>query len=259
MTKLYYFSSTGNTLWSAKKIAEMIGGEYTLCNIGVESKKEKIIVEADAVILLFPSYAYGLPVAVKSFLKKAEFKTPYAAALVTYGSNPGGTLTSASFILKQKNINAIWYGRIPAVENYLVIFGAPKEKTRQKRLAMQQKATEEAARCIIERRTNRVCTFRPLSAFVYSLFLLGRSVFYKYYRISDACNGCGTCEKVCPVSAITIKDKRPVFSGACEHCLGCLCWCPQKALAFGRIRFNSPQYHHPEITLSEMLRSDNSE
>ena len=252
MTKICYFSGTGNTLWSAKRIAELVGGGCELINIGAEVQKETIVIEADAVVLLFPSYAYGLPLVVRRFLQRAEFRTGYIASFVTFGTSPGGTLAFAAGILKRKGIKAALYGRIPAVENYIAIFGPPDEKTAAARLAMQRETTKEAARCVIERRVNRINTFRPFSAFVSLLFSLGVKIFYRFFRVSGDCNGCGICVKLCPVSAIVMRDKRPVFSGKCEHCQGCLNWCPQKAISFGRLRFDTPRYHHPEIGITDI-------
>jgi len=253
LTKIYYFSGTGNTLWSAKKIAEIIGGEKCeLFNIGIEAQKDKIVIEAETVVLLFPSYAYGMPLVVRRFVKTAEFKTPYVAAFVTYGSSPGGTMAGLSGILKKKGVGKVFFGRIPAVENYIPMFGAQKEKTIQRRLVMQTEATEAAAGSIIEQRTNGVNIFRPLSAFVWCLFSLGIKIFYKYLRVTAECDGCGVCEKVCPVSAVTVREKRPVFSGKCEHCQACLNWCPQKAIHFGRLKEGVPRYRHPEIVLADM-------
>ena len=254
MTKIYYFSGTGNSLWSARKIAETIGGECTLANIGTEAWKGEILVEADAVVLLFPSFAFGLPLVVRRFVRNAVFKTPYLAAFTTYGSVPGGTLAALSRILKRKKIDTVFFGRIPAVENYIAIFGPPKAETERRRLAMQVEATEEAARCVMERRGNRINTFRPFSAFIWLLFSLGIKIFYKQYRVSDDCNGCGICEKVCPVSSISMRDGRPAFSARCEHCQGCLNWCPKKAIHFGRLNSRLARYHHPEISLKDILR-----
>jgi len=251
VTKICYFSGTGNSLWSAKKIAEIIAGECELINIGTEAQKNGITVEAAAVILVFPSYAYGLPIIVSRFIKNAVFKTPYIAAFVTYGTSPGGTLAAARRILR-KYKGGVFFGRIPAVENYIAIFGPPREKTAQKRLAMQREATDQAARAVIERRTNKINTFRPFSAFISLLFSLAAKFFYKFYKITDRCNGCGICEKMCPVSAVTMSGSRPRFSGKCEHCNGCLNWCPQKAIHFGRLKSDTARYHHPEISINQI-------
>ena len=254
LIKICYFSGTGNTLWSAKKIAAASGEKCELVNIGVEAEKSEIIIDADAVVLLLPAYAYGAPLIVSKFVKKAVFKAKYIAAFVTYGTSPGGTLAGICRILRRKGIKPDYFGRIPAVENYIAIFGAPKEKTTQKRLQMQKATTEEAIRCIAERRKNSIFTFRPASAFVSALFSLGAKIFYKMYKVTDECDGCKVCEEVCPVSAITMSDGRPVFNGKCEHCNGCLNWCPKRAIQFGRLKPNIPRYHHPEIGIPEISR-----
>jgi ferredoxin len=250
LIKIYYFSGTGNSLWSAREIARITGGE--LLNIGVEAQKDQITVEADAVVMVFPSYAYGLPLMVRRFVKAAVFKTPYLAALVTYGSSPGGTLGALRRILKGKGIAKMFFGRIPAAENYLAMFGPLKAQTLERRVLAQEQATAEAARCIIERRENRVNTFCPCSALVSWLFSLGVKLFYRYYRLSADCNGCGICAKICPAGAIVIKDGRPFFTSRCEHCQGCVNICPQRAIRFGRVKWGSPGYCHPQIAISEL-------
>jgi ferredoxin len=252
MTKICFFSGTGNSLWSAKRIAENIAGECELVNIGAEAQKNEITIEADAVLLIFPSYAYGLPLVVRCFIKSAVFKTPYIAAFVTYGTSPGGTLAAVSRILKRKYAGGVFFGRIPTVENYIPIFGPPNEKTMERRLVMQREATDEAAGDVIERRINNVNTFRPLSFFISLLFSLGIKIFYKYYKVGDECDGCGICEKMCPVSCIVMSGGRPRFSGKCEHCTGCLNWCPKKAIRFGRLKPDTVRYHHPEISAGEL-------
>jgi len=257
LIKIYYFSGTGNSLWSAKKIAQIINETHPsdtceLYNIGVEAQKSEIIIEADAVVFVFPSYAYGLPLIVSRFVKNTAFKTPYMAAFVTYGSSPRGTLGALRRILKKKGIGALYFGRIPAVENYLAIFGPPKAQTLERRVLMQEKATEDAARSIIERRENRVNIFCPFSVFVSWLFSLGVKIFYQYYRLGDNCSGCGTCAKICPVAAIVVKDGHPVFTSKCEHCQGCVNQCPLRAIQFGRVKFGTSGYRHPNISIGEL-------
>jgi len=148
----------------------------------------------------------------------------------------------------------MFFGRIPAAENYLAMFGPPSAQTIERRIAMQEKATEEAGRSVIEQRENRVSAFYPFSAFVSRLFSLGIKIFYKKYKVGDKCDGCGTCEKICPVAAISMKDSRPEFSQKCEHCQGCINICPLRAIQFGRVKFGSPGYCHPQIKIADLER-----
>ena len=263
MTKIYFFSGTGNNLWSAKKIAQLIEAHdpenfCELHNIGSVMKNEDLIsdltIEAEAVVIVFPSYAYGLPLVVRRFVEKAVFKTPYIASFVSFGSSPMGTLGAMKRILKTKGVEKLFFGRIPAVENYLAMFGPPKPATVAHRVFLQKEATEEAARAVIERRVNKVNTFTPFSSFVTFLLYCGLKIFYKHYRLGKDCNGCGTCEKICPVSAIVMKDGRPVFTEKCEHCQGCINLCPLRAIQFGRVKHGTPGYCHPEIELQDLFR-----
>jgi uncharacterized protein (DUF362 family)/Pyruvate/2-oxoacid:ferredoxin oxidoreductase delta subunit len=48
---------------------------------------------------------------------------------------------------------------------------------------------------------------------------------------ADACTGCRTCERNCPVDAIRLVDGHPVFDyGACIRCYCCQELCPEHAL-----------------------------
>ncbi|MGO9214329.1 MAG: nitroreductase family protein [Syntrophales bacterium] len=48
----------------------------------------------------------------------------------------------------------------------------------------------------------------------------------------DKCTGCASCERICPASAIEMKDKKPFMqAGAeCMACGDCMAICPQEAI-----------------------------
>jgi ferredoxin len=254
MTKVFYFSGTGNTLWSAKKIAEALDGE--LLNIGVEMRKPAETVAADRVILLFPAYAYQLPLLVRRFFIRAEFRSPYIAALTTFGSNPGGSLAEAYRIFRRKKTPVSYFAAIPCVENYIPIFGPPSEETKRRRLDLQKNVTGEIVRDILGRKTNSVWPLRPFSMCISSLFRLSKSFFVKGFEVNGACNGCGICARICPAVNITMDGAGPVFSVRCEQCHACLNWCPRRAIRYIRYEPDTAQYHHPEVAVSEMYCSD---
>jgi ferredoxin len=253
MTKIFYFSGTGNTLWSAKKIAELLGGECELFNIGAEIQKEAQTIEADRVIFLLPSYAYQSPLLVLRFLQRSDIHSPYIAALVTFGSDPGGALAEVRRVLKRKNTEVSFFGNIPSVENYIPIFGPPSEQKKEKRLAMQRDATEKIVQAIREQKTNNTWTVRPFSIFVSSLFRFATPLFVKSFKVGAECNGCGICARICPVANITMKEYKPVFAPGCEHCQACLNWCPRRAIRYMRLKPNTSRYHHPEVKITELF------
>lgn len=46
----------------------------------------------------------------------------------------------------------------------------------------------------------------------------------------DKCDACGSCSEVCPVEAITVKDKAVVNEDECIDCGTCVDECPNEAI-----------------------------
>ncbi|GHT74528.1 4Fe-4S ferredoxin [Spirochaetia bacterium] len=253
MTKIYYFSGTGNTYWSAKKLAALLD-DAAFFPISREMQNASILIEAEAVVFMFPAYAYGIPIMARRFLEKAEINTDYIAALVTCGSSPGGALAEARRVLHRKGLTLNFADRIPCVENYIPIFGVPTAKKQAARIALQVTATEHAAKAIASRAVNKVWSFRPFSIFVSALFRLGRPLFVTGFHRTSDCTRCGLCARLCPAGAIKMTARGPVFQKTCEHCQSCLNFCPNRAISYIRLKPDTPRYHHPEVTAEELCR-----
>lgn len=77
----------------------------------------------------------------------------------------------------------------------------------------------------------------------------------KSFQANDRCTGCGICKRLCPVDNIEIVNNRPEWQHHCETCYACYYWCPQDAI-HGEIVAYNKKYHHPDVSLSDMLKQN---
>jgi MinD superfamily P-loop ATPase len=77
----------------------------------------------------------------------------------------------------------------------------------------------------------------------------------KSFFADEKCTACGICAKLCPSINIAITDGRPAWQHRCEQCFACLQWCPEEAIQYGKNTKNKKRYHHPEISLKDILAS----
>ena len=68
-----------------------------------------------------------------------------------------------------------------------------------------------------------------------------------------ACNRCGTCQRICPTRNIAITESGVHWGKDCTQCYACIHWCPKEAIEIGGRTAGKPRYHHPDVTLRDML------
>lgn len=231
---IYYFSSTGNSKYAATKIAEALSNEAKSI-VGLEDT----ICTDEVVGICSPTYCTGLPHIVEEFLKKLQLpNVKYFFILTTYG-----TFTNINFKkLTNYKPNALFSVKFP--DNATWIFDLSNKEEVQKTLDNSIIILKD----VIDKITNR-----KEGDFINNKApILVRSIYHstlpnerktKHLSVDDNCIGCGLCMRNCPVHAIELKDKKPVWTIVrCEMCLSCLHHCPKFAIHRGKKTSKHGQY-----------------
>jgi ferredoxin/flavodoxin len=261
-TILYYYTATGNSLAIARDIAAGLGNAELLPMAAFRSEAFKP--DAERVGILFPVYAWGPPRTVREFLSSMDpAGLSYVFAVASSGGDPAGTLGIVRKALRARG-GELHAGFALRSELYSGTSDAQAEPFMIKavRKLSHYEAGPESERLpsIIEavRRCERsrsevgALPGRLAGGFFYGL---ASSVFPgsdKGYSSTEACTGCGTCERVCPRRNVVVESGRPEWKHDCDSCGACLIWCPSKAIVkTGGIV--SVGGHRADISLSDML------
>jgi NAD-dependent dihydropyrimidine dehydrogenase PreA subunit/flavodoxin len=260
---IYYFSGTGNSLYIAKRLADQFG-ESQLVPLAKANQQSDIIARTETVGFVFPVYFLGLPEIMENFVKKINLeKASYIFAILTCAGVPGYTVNHLEKLLnaKSKTLNVGVHITMP--ENYIIpSFYKYVYADQEKQKLLFKKADEEIDKIvqIIKERRNLLkkngLPFNLITRFVNKLFYVFLGEIHlrdKKYHTDDKCNACGTCEKLCPVNNIVLSKGKPHWQPNCQQCMACIQLCPQKAIQYGDQTAHKPRYHHPDISLKDIM------
>lgn len=258
-TKLFYFSGTGNTFVLAKGLASGLGGDSELISIAkVMDADSAALADADINGLVFPVYAFGVPVIVENFIRKLKGEGKYFFVMCNSAGCPGFALKQAKKMLAASGIEVFSSFSLVMPSNYTPFGGAYPEKKQEK---VFNKANEKikAAVEIIKSGRKQQPGFSFLTMFSWLFSLINSKARLQFktdsknFRVDDKCKSCGTCAKVCPVRNVTMKDGRPVWGFKCELCFACIQWCPAEAIQYGKCTVGRKRYHHPDVKAEDLF------
>ena len=258
-TNIYCFSSTGNSLVVARDIAKGLEEAYI---VPIPKVMEyDIDMSADAIGIVFPVYIWGMPMIVVDFLKKFKnIAGKYIFAVATYGGWPAYTLQQAADQLKRQGTKLNLGDAVQMPGNYTPMYGA-KSKENQEVLFKKEKGKIKTIIELIKAKKDggiqKNATFINdfFSGILYNNGIKNLKKADLQYLADDKCDGCGICEKVCPVKNIKMIVSRPQWFHNCQHCLACLQWCPKEAIQYGKSTVKRKRYHHPDVKLADFIYS----
>ncbi|MCM8813319.1 MAG: EFR1 family ferrodoxin [Candidatus Omnitrophica bacterium] len=258
-TILYYFTGSGNSLAVARRLAQGIGAAQ-LIPVSCVVAAPAVVADADRIGIVFPVYMFGLPLIIARFLRQIRGAPDrYVFAVATYGGFAGSALRQAAEILRARGgkLSAAFQVRMP--DNYTPFFKPKPAARRQRIFAAADVRVGRIARAVVAGAVNRdgqSWFISGIAAVIHRVCSPHIPAMDRHFRATAACTGCGACALVCPVGNVgRTDDGRPVWRHHCEQCLACLHWCPVAAIEWGSLTRGKRRYHHPEITLRDMVEA----
>lgn len=228
---IFYFTSTGNNLYITRRLNA--GQSFSIPKMlklggGLSFEDEKIG-------FVFPCYFLGTPRIVAQFLKKAELRSDYFFAIMSYGNFSGAGLNHFHKVARKNGFSLSYLNEIVMADNYLPLFDMNDQKKGLPRKKIEENITGivrdiQSGKHIIKKTP---LFTRPLTLIAQHLYKSSLDRYDSRFTVQDSCNACGICAKVCPVDNIRVEEK-PVFLHHCEECLGCTHHCPQNAIRVKR-------------------------
>jgi ferredoxin len=254
-TVIYYYTGTGNSLWTARYLSEKIGKTDI---IPIKKRNPGSLENYDAIGLVFPVHMWGVPVAVVDFMKLMVFDpSKYYFAYAVNAGQVSRTLIQLKNILKSKGIELKAGYNLVLPSNYIPWGGPGPEAKLQKLYKNAREKLDESVHTVKSHEKGPIekgplwqrIVFTALYKMTYRMIPKMDNDFW----IDDKCNSCGTCIKVCPVNNLSIIAGKPVWHHHCEQCLACIQWCPQSAIQYGKKTSAYERYHHPEVKVKDIM------
>ena len=253
--KILFFTSTGNSLYVAKRI----GGE--LLSIPQLEKDGIYNITDDVVGIICPVYGFDVPRPVRNYLNKVTIDAKYVFTVMTYGDWSMGSVSMMEKLLAQRGINLNYSNEIDMVDNYLPMFEVSKQLEIKKDVDI-----ENAINLVIQDITNqknellrKSTAKRAISSglSVLALSSMGNKFFIrqgKRFSITQDCTNCGICQKVCPVGNIE-RSTQPEFLNKCEFCLACTHLCPLNAIRLKGEK-STVRFRNSNVSLKEIITAN---
>ncbi len=259
---IYYYSGSGNSLSVAKQIGEKLGSTDILSIYTLQNDAE-IPTYYERVGIVTATWFVRPPRIVKEVCQKLHcVRTQKFFVVATCGGYDGYVCIDLKAILQSKTDYPVQTFMLPMPPNHIVGFSPLPDWAVRWYLRNEQKATVKIAKKIradspTKRRKgiNRRALAWASKTFNGWLGVDRDSVEGGFYTTSS-CIHCGICEKLCKNGNIHSTEDGVVWGHDCQQCMACIMWCPQKAIWHPNVPENRKRYHHPDITLEEMLQSE---
>lgn len=252
---IFYFSGTGNSKWIAETLSKALSDRIISVSDALLNKDFFYSVSMNEKIgWVFPIYSWGPAPIVLDFISKLRIDgynpgINYCYMVCSCGDDTGYSAEIWKKALSKTGIegNAAFSVQMP--NNYILLpgFDVDKKEIEEEKL---KKAPVRLAEIIEKIKSFQYIDDITTGSYKYIKSRIVYSLFRKFgtsdkaFAADNKCNGCGLCERTCPVKNITLESKSPVWHGNCTMCLSCIHRCPVRAIDYGSQSIKKGRYYH---------------
>ena len=243
---ILYFSGTGNSKYVATQIAKITGDELVSINEKIKNNDTSKITPQERLVFVVPTYAWRIPRVVRDWITKTDFWYDENTWFVmTCGGEIGNAEKYNKRLCNLRGFNYMGSVGVVMPENYIAMFNSPTQSEIEAIFSKADLQIERIANLLKGNKpfptTQNSVQDKFMSSAVNMLFY-PLYVKAKDFYVTNACIGCGKCEKVCPLNNIKIQNGQPVWSNNCTHCMACISYCPTKAIEYGKKTVGKSRY-----------------
>jgi len=257
-TIIYYFTGTGNSLKISRDISKGIPNSRLRHIAAALAEGSGTTVVSEKVGIVFPVYVEGLPLIVERFARSLNINgDTYVFAVANYGESAGGSLLQLEDICAEKGSRLSSAFGLKMPDNTQILFPPSPVEEQRRDFDREAAAADDIARTVSqgsEAGLNLIQRIQrtPRSPWKRPAFDPGKMA--ENFSADEKCDGCAVCEEICPVRNIVMEGATPRWQNRCEQCLACMQWCPQQAIQFSKRTSEWGRYHHPDVSVTELLR-----
>lgn len=254
---IIYFSGTGNTRYCAKRLASLL--DENVHELSVEELRNPASARIDLpegesrLIWAFPTYSWGIPPVVASFMEAATFSMAVSSAAHYMLTSCGDDMAYADrqwrSILKHRGIAGREAFAIEMPNTYTLMkgFDVDSSDVEFRKLSECEYRLKHIAEAIKEGKPSELIrgAFPFVKSAVIYPWFKRFAMSPKPFHATEGCVECGLCARSCPMGNIKMTDGRPQWGEKCALCLRCYHICPRHAVAYGKATEGKGQYICP--------------
>jgi ferredoxin len=255
---IIYFTGTGNSLAVSRLLAVQIP-QTEIFSVGDMLNRTCYDIRCDTCGFVFPVCCQDAPEIIKRLVRRVQLSANvYVYAIATHNGDVGYTHFTLDRILKRKgqNLKAGFDVLMPG-NSITPGNNTNSEEENWRRVNAAAAFVDKIAGDVLKRASLPYVGTDSLRKHLKGLRnMLRHRVLYKVpkkFWITDACNQCGICARICPENNIQVDANSVTWGKHCQMCLACIHWCPKKAIQNGEGTIKRIRYHHPDISIDDMI------